>query len=142
TRVPEQDLTYWSGVNAMRALMCGDPSSPPYQIILTGAHVNLRLGGRSREGAAFGGPQVYGDQRGNERPGLPDNIYREQFVLAQRLFQGMDAATQQRPSRERARGQRGIELQGSKGVFPGVPIADLGAGHKTLARTLVDRIVA
>ena len=81
-RVPDQDLTRWSGVNSLRVLICGDPTAPPYHIVMTGVHLNLRLGGASREGAAFGGPQVYGDQRGNERPGLPNNVYREQFVLA------------------------------------------------------------
>jgi hypothetical protein len=141
-RVPDQDLTRWSGVNSLRVLICGDPAAPPYQIVMTGVHLNLRLGGASREGAAFGGPQVYGDQRGNDRPGLPNNIYREQFVLAQRLFQGMDAATQKRAVVERAPVQTGIELQGPLGIFPGVPIADLDAGHKALAQTLVERIVA
>jgi hypothetical protein len=109
---------------------------------MTGVHLNLRLGGASREGAAFGGPQVYGDQRGNEKPGLPNNIYREQFVLAQRLFQGMDAASRKRAMLERAPVQTAIELQGPRGVFPGVPIADLDAGRKALAQTLVERIVA
>src|SRR5215831_5296978 len=50
--VPEEYFTRWSGVHSMRVLVCGDPASPPYQIILTGAHVNLRVGGKSREGAA------------------------------------------------------------------------------------------
>jgi hypothetical protein len=140
-RIPDQDLTRWSGVNSMRVLICGDPAAPPYQIVMTGVHLNLRLGGASREGAAFGGPQVYGDQGGNERPGLPNNIYREQFVLAQRLLHGMDAAAQKRVMLERAPVQTGIELQGRRGVFPGVPIAALDAGHKALARTLVDWIV-
>src|SRR6185312_17298070 len=95
-RVHEEFFPRWSGVHALRVVICGDPATPPYQVILTGNHLNLRLGGVSREGAAFGGPQVYGDQRGNERPGLPNNVYREQYVLARRLFEGMDAATQKR----------------------------------------------
>ncbi len=141
-RVPRQDLTRWSGVNSMRVLICGDPAAPPYQIVMTGVHLNLRLGGRSREGAAFGGPQVYGDQRGNERPGLPDNVYRDQFVLARRLYQGIAPAARTRAMLERAPVQTGIELQGRGGLFPGVPIAELAAGHRALARTLVERIVA
>src|SRR5207245_1358687 len=74
-RIPDEYFARWTGVNAMRVLICGDPTASPYQIILTGNHINLRLGGKSREGAAFGGPQVYGDQRGNERVGLPSNLY-------------------------------------------------------------------
>ena len=58
--------------------------------VLTGPHLNLRLGGRSREGAAFGGPLVYGDQRGNERPGLPGNVYRGQLEAAARIFERLE----------------------------------------------------
>ena len=55
------------------------------------------------EGAAFGGPQVYGDQRGNERPGLPGNVYRDQFLPAQRILLNLDAIEAQsaRCSRKR-----------------------------------------
>src|SRR5262249_9166215 len=64
-RIPNEFFTNWPGVHSMYVLLCGNPRAPPYQLILTGPHLNLRLGGRSREGAAFGGPLVYGDQRGN-----------------------------------------------------------------------------
>ncbi len=63
-RIPHEYFTRFTGVHSMRLLICGDPSPGPYQVVVTAAHLNLRLGGRSREGAAFGGPQVYGDQRG------------------------------------------------------------------------------
>src|SRR5205809_5815943 len=62
TRVPEEFFTRWSGVHAMRVLIWGDPAAPPYQVILTRNHINLRLGARSREVAAFGRAQLYGDQ--------------------------------------------------------------------------------
>src|SRR5262249_21718874 len=121
-RIPEQDFTRWSGVHSMRVLICGDPTAPPYQIILTGAHVNLRVGGRSREGAAFGGPQVYGDQRGNGRVGLPGNVYREQFVLAHRILRSLDSGRRRHAVLEEAPVQTQIELQGQHGVFAGIPV--------------------
>src|SRR5207237_3724634 len=85
-RVPEECFTRFAGINEMRVLICGDPTASAYQVIITGTHLNLRVGGKSLEGAAFGGPQVYGDQRGNERVGLPGNVYREQFLIGQRLL--------------------------------------------------------
>jgi hypothetical protein len=102
----------------------------------------LRLGGKSKEGAAFGGPQVYGDQRGDERPGLPGNLYRDQFVIAQRLLQSLDAAKRKLAVLEEAPVQTGIELQGRSGEFPGIPIAQLSSDEKTLARDLVERILS
>jgi hypothetical protein len=141
-RVPEEDLTRWTGVHSMRVLICGDPSAPPYQIILTGVHLNLRLGGKSREGAAFGGPQVYGDQRGNERVGLPGNVYRDQFVLAQRLFRNLDTGRRKQALVEEAPVQTQIELQGRSGSFAGIPVAELGSERKAVARELVERILS
>jgi hypothetical protein len=139
-RVPEEFFARWTGVHAMRVLICGDPSAPPYQVILTGAHVNLRLGGASREGAAFGGPQVYGDQRGNERPGLPGNLYRDQFLLAHRILRNLDASKKKLALLDREPVQTAIELQGSRGAFPGISVSDLAPGDNALARQLVDHI--
>jgi hypothetical protein len=140
SRVPEEYFTRWTGVQSMRVLICGDPTAPPYQIILTGAHVNLRLGGKSREGAAFGGPQVYGDQRGNEIAGLPGNLYRGQFLLAQRLLRSLDAGRRNQALLEEAPVQTQIELQGRQGSFPGIAVAELGLDGKALARELVEHI--
>ena len=139
-RVPEEYFTRWTGVHSMRVLVCGDPTAPPYQIILTGAHLNLRLGGKSPEGTAFGGPQVYGDQRGNKRAGLPGNLYRDQFVIGQRLLRSLDSGRRKDAVLEEAPVQTQIELQGRHGSFAGIPVAELRPEGKALARELVERI--
>jgi hypothetical protein len=102
--------------------------------------VNLRVGGKSREGAAFGGPQVYGDQRGNEIVGLPGNLYRDQFLTGQRLLQSLDAGRRKYAVIEQAPVQTQIELQGRNGSFPGMPVAELTAEGKSMVRELVERI--
>jgi hypothetical protein len=142
TRVPEEFFTQWTGVHAMRVLVCGDPTAGPYQIVLTGAHLNLRLGGSSREGAAFGGPQVYGDQRGNDQAGLPGNVYRDQFLLAHRILRNLDSSSRERAVLAEAPVQTGVELQGRQGHFPGIAVSDLAPGEQALAAQLVDRILA
>ena len=141
-RIPEEYFTRWPGVHSMRVLICGDPSAPPYQVILTGAHVNLRLGGKSREGAAFGGPQVYGDQRGNGEIGLPGNLYRYQFLLAQRLLRGLDAGRRAEASLGEAPVQTAIGLQGRGGRFAGTPVASLASEEKHVVRDLIDGILS
>ena len=141
-RIPEEYFTRWPGVHSMRVLFCGDPSAQPYQVILTGAHVNLRIGGKSREGAAFGGPQVYGDQRGNEEVGLPGNLYRSQFLLAQRLLRGFDAGRRAEASLGEAPVQTAIGLQGRGGSFAGTPVATLASAEKRVVRALVDDILS
>jgi hypothetical protein len=140
SRIPEEYFTRWSGVHSMRVLICGDPTAPPYQVILTGAHVNLRIGGKSREGVAFGGPQVYGDQRGNNRVGLPGNLYREQFLTGQQILARLDSGRRKLALIEEAPVQTQIEHQGRHGTFAGIPVAELSPECKVLARDLVERI--
>jgi len=142
SHIPDEDLTRWAGVHSMRVLICGDPTAPPYQIILTGVHLNLRLGGKNREGVAFGGPQVYGDQGGNNRVGLPGNVYRDQFLIAQRLFRSLDEGRRKHALLEEAPVQTQIDLQGRHGSFPGLPVRELPADSKALASELIERIFA
>lgn len=141
-RIPKEYFTRLPGVHSMRVLISGDPTAGPYQVILTGAHVNLRVGGKSREGAAFGGPQIYGDQRGDGRAGLPGNLYREQFLLAQQLLHSLDEGRKKQALVEEAPVQTGIELQGRHGSFAGIPVAELTPESKGVARVLVDKILS
>jgi hypothetical protein len=141
-RVPNQDATRWAGVNLMQLLVCGDPRAGPYQILLSGVHLNLRLGGASPDGAAFGGPQVYGDQRGNEIVGLPGNTYRYQMEAAHRLIAALTPAERSTARVARAPAQVNIGLQGSSGHFDGIAVGELDAAKRELARELVAGIVA
>jgi hypothetical protein len=83
---------------------------------------------------------VYGDQRGNEIAGLPGNLYRGQFLLAQRLLRSLDAGRRNQALLEEAPVQTQIELQGRQGSFPGIAVAELGLDGKALARELVEHI--
>jgi uncharacterized protein DUF3500/5'-nucleotidase-like protein len=141
-RVPEEYFARWTGIESMRVLICGDPTAGLYQVIFTGAHINLRAGGKSREGTAFGGPQVYGDQRGNERVGLPGNLYRAQFLMGQRLLHSLDAARRKDAVIEEAPVQTKIELQGRSGSFRGIPVAELMPDSKAIANELVEHILS
>ena len=85
---------------------------------------------------------MYGDQGGNERTGLPGNVYRDQFVLARQLLQSLDAERRQRAVLEDAPVQTSIELQGRHGVFPGVAVSDFERDQQASVRALVERILA
>ena len=133
-RIPNQFYLDWPGIHATWLAICGDPRNPPYQILVTGPHLNLRIGGRSREGVAFGGPQVYGDQRGNGEIGLPGNAYRDQLEQGQQLFAHLTPGERNVARRPKAPVQTAIELQGASGVFEGIPVADLARDQRERAR--------
>lgn len=137
-RIPEQFFIRWPGVHLMSFVFCGDPRTPEWQLILSGPHLNLRLGGRNREGVAFGGPLVYGDQRGNERQGLPGNLYAYQFRRAQRLFASLTRDEQRRAVLASTPIQTRIEVQGTQGSFPGVKLGALSEPSRRIARDLLD----
>jgi hypothetical protein len=141
-RVPNEYYSKWPGVHSMHVLLCGDPRSLPYQLILTGAHLNLRIGGTSREGAAFGGPLVYGDQRGDAVPGLPGNLYRFQFEIAQRLFRSLRPEEQRLVRNKTSPIQTDIQVQGRDGSFSGLEIARLKNESRAIARELVDAMLS
>lgn len=141
-RIPDELGLNIAGVHALNVLVCGNPKTSPYQVLLTGAHLNLRLGGTSREGVAFGGPQVYGDQRGNNDQGLPGNTYQYQFRAAHRLFASLNSAEQKSAVQETTPIQTQIELQGKDGRFAGIKVATLSAESKKLTRELVDGILS
>jgi len=141
-RVPDQFFVNWPGVHLMSVVICGDPRDEHYQVILSGPHLMLRLGGRNREGVAFGGPQVYGDQRGDGRPRLPGNVYRYQLEAATRLFGSLTPAQQRDAVLARSPIQTQIEVQGRGGDFPGVAVSALAASSRALARELLDDVLS
>jgi hypothetical protein len=141
TRVSDQFFLKWPGVHATRLAIFGDPRQGPYQILVTGPHLNLRIGGRNREGVAFGGPQVYGDQHGNEEVGLPGNAYRDQLEAGQRLFASLTSAERSAARQPRAPVQTGIELQGSLGAFDGIAVADLSPSRREEVARLISMLL-
>jgi hypothetical protein len=141
-RVPEQWVSQIFGIHLTRLAIFGDPHAGPYQVLVTGPHLNLRLGGRSLEGVAFGGPQVYGDQEGNHEVGLPGNVYREQLACGQRFFASLTPGERQAARRPKAPVQTDIALQGAAGRFDGIAVANLGARSRQLAREAVSEILA
>jgi hypothetical protein len=140
-RLPHQDAMRWAGVNFTQLLFFGDPRTGPYQALLSGLHLNLRLGGRGAGQVAFGGPQIYGDQRGNNQVGLPGNPYRYQMLLAHRLWDELTSAERVAVRVGRAPAQTDIGLQGPGGRISGLPVAQLAPRKRRLAHEIVDGIL-
>jgi hypothetical protein len=135
--IPEQFFLSWPGVHGCDLLFCGNPDDAHWQVLLTGPHLNLRLGGASAEGVAFGGPQVYGDQRGDGRQGLPGNLYRGQFESALALFTGLDEDQRRRALLPGSPQQERVEVRGRHAELPGVAVGELSAAARSRAHALV-----
>jgi hypothetical protein len=140
-RLLSQYPSRFSGVNFLQLLLFGTPGRGPWQILLSGIHLNLRVGSPSHGGAAFGGPQVYGDQRGNERAGLPGNLFRYQMQAAHDLITGLTPAQRGAIRVAQAPPQTCIAVQGRGGRYGGLPVADLPVQSRRLAQGIVAGIL-
>lgn len=136
-RLLSQFPSVFSGINFLQLLLFGTPGHGPWQMLLSGIHLNLRIGSLLHDGTAFGGPQVYGDQRGNDRHGLPGNVFRYQMQAAHDLITGLTPAVRGAIRIAQAPPQTCIAVQGRGGRFDGVPVADLPVRSRRQAQTVV-----
>ena len=95
-----------------------------------------------RRRGAWGAPQVYGDQAGDNEVGLPGNVYRAQLARGQRFFASLSPGERQAARHPKAPVQTDIGLQAAAGRFDGIAVANLGARSRQLARDAVDEILA
>lgn len=138
--LPNQFFLKLPDVLATNLLVCGDPYSDQCQALFTGPHLNLRVGGKNTEGVAFGGPQVYGDQRGDAKGGLPGNNYLPQLRIATELFDSLPAELQQQAVLANSPIQTQIELQGRNGEFHGVPVAELDQDARAKVNEFIKQV--
>jgi hypothetical protein len=134
-RVPNEHFVKWPGVHAMHVLVCGDPHRPPYQVILTGPHLNLRMG-------SFGGPLVYGDQAGDGIAGLPGNAYRFQLAIAEQLWSSLRSGDRELALLPTSPIQTDIQPRGSDALLPGAPVTRLTPEGRAHVRALVDAMLS
>ena len=140
--LPNQLLLKLPDVLINNLLICGDPGSEHCQILFSGPHLNLRIGGRNPEGVAFGGPQVYGDQRGNEEPGLPGNVYRPQFLAGMALYDSLSTTQRDQALLPTSPVQTQIEVQGARGHLPGLAATELSPAQRSQVQQIIDLTLA
>jgi hypothetical protein len=73
---------------------------------------------------------------------LPGNLYRDQFLIAQRLLRTLDEGRRKHALLEQAPVQTQIELQGRHGSFAGIPVLELSSEAKTLVRDVIENILS
>ncbi len=80
--------------NDQNIAIFGEPGSGKFEFVMTGRHMTLRCDGDSAEHMAFGGPIFYGHAPEDvEEIGHPGNVFWEQGVAANRVFDMLDGAT-------------------------------------------------
>lgn len=125
------------GLDEFSVAMFGEPGSA-FEWELTGRHLTLRADGNSVDKAAFGGPIIYG--HGEETP--KDNIYHYQTKQVHEVFKALDAKQAEKALVAKAPAEAAVQLQGDKGMFPGIAVSELSADQKQLVTKTVQMLLA
>ena len=116
------------GIGRYSMVIFGEPGTNKFQWELTGRHLTLRADGNSAPGAAFGGPIVYGHSP--EDPAK--NLFYYQTKQVNEVFKALDAKQAKVALLEDSPSEDEVDLQGTKGKFPGLAVADLSSDQKEL----------
>ena len=101
----------------------GKPGDSKFEFVMTGRHMTLRCDGNSTEHLAFGGPIFYGHAASgfNETPGHPGNVYWEQALAANKVYEMLDGKQRARAEVAKSLEQFGVHLpRPSLDVFTGL----------------------
>ncbi len=130
------------GLKNYSIALFGEPGTGRFEFVLTGRHCTARCDGDSVEGAAFGGPILYGHAANsfNEQPHHPDNVYWYQAKRANEVYQALDGKQRRMallgdPRPEQATATVALN---KRGEVPGIPLSELSRDQKGL----VDAVLA
>ena len=133
------------GLKNYSIALFGEPGTGQFEFVLTGRHCTARCDGDSVEGAAFGGPILYGHAANsfNEQPHHPDNVYWYQAKRANEVYQALDGKQRQMallgdPRPEQATATIALN---KRGEVPGIPLSELSPDQKGLVEAVLDDLI-
>lgn len=116
----------------------GEPGAAKFEWEMTGRHLTIRADGNSVDGAAFGGPVVYG--HGEEDPA--ENLFHYQTKAANKVFAALDPAQREKALLETPPRENDVLLQGTNGSFKGLAGSDLSDDQLELFESVIKTILA
>lgn len=130
------------GIGEYHVAVFGTPGSGAFEWEMTGRHMTIRADGDSVEGAAFGGPIVYGHGEGDSQKGLPGNVFYYQTKKANEVFQALDGKQRDKALQPKAPDEAAVKLQGASGKFPGISVGELSSDQKSLVESVIKVLLA
>ena len=137
-RMKQQAEEDAGGMGNFSIAIFGTPGSGKFEWEMTGRHLTLRADGDSVDQAAFGGPIIYG--HGEEDPKA--NMYYPQTLKANEVFKALDAKQAEKALIKNAPKEDAVQVQGSKGTFPGIGVSELSSDQKQLVEATLKTLLA
>jgi hypothetical protein len=143
----EHDNKGQGGFGSCSIAMFGEPGTGKFEFVFTGRHVTRRCDGDAVAGAAFGGPIFYGHafKAFNEPANHEGNIYWYQALRANELFTALDGKQRKEALLDEAREEAAtdtVKLAGTGGKLAGIPMSELSADQKDLAKKVMADVLA
>lgn len=127
------------GIEQYSVAIFGKPGEGDFEFELTGRHLTMRADGNSVDRAAFGGPIVYG--HGIEEP--KDNLFYSQTLATNKVFAALDSDQAKKALiNTNAPRETAVQIQGPKGRFPGIAVADLKADQQEVVKATLRHLLA
>ena len=121
----------------------GKPGDSKFEFVLTGRHMTLRCDGDSEDHVAFGGPIFYGHApTDNESPNHTDNVFWQQAVEANNLYQMLDGRQQKQSQVAKTPREQAVAFRGAKGGFTGLPVSDMSSDQKEHLQKVIGLLTA
>ncbi|MEC9008261.1 MAG: DUF3500 domain-containing protein [Planctomycetota bacterium] len=136
-RVMQQMEDDNGGFSEYHVALFGKPGKGGFEFELTGRHLTLRADGNSVDGAAFGGPIVYGH-------GLSDpkkQLYYYQTQAADKVFKSLDAKQAAAASVGKEPKETAVLLKGKTGSFPGIKVGELSKDQQKLVEATIKTVL-
>ena len=121
----------------------GKPGAGNFEFVMTGRHMTLRCDGNSTEHVAFGGPVFYGHaaQGFNEKPDHPGNVFWEQALAANRVYEMLDGRQRKLAEVATTPREQAVGFRGADGPFPGIPVTELTADQKEHVQKTLQKLL-
>jgi hypothetical protein len=121
----------------------GVPGDGNFEFVMTGRHMTLRADGNTAEHVAFGGPIFYGHAASgfNEKVHHPGNVFWHQAVMANKVYQMLDAKHQDKALLEKLPHESAVAFRGTAAKFPGIPVAELADEQKKNLQQVLQALI-
>lgn len=130
------------GFGEYHVALFGTPGSGGFEFEMTGRHMTIRADGDSVEGAAFGGPIIYGHGEGDSQPGLPGNVFYYQTKKANEVFAALDGKQREKALVAKAPRENDVPVRGAAAAFPGIAVGELSKDQQGLVEAVIKVILA
>jgi hypothetical protein len=122
----------------------GKPGEDKFELVMTGRHLTMRVDGNSVDHMAFGGPIFHGHAASgfNEKVGHPGNVWWEQAVEANKVFEMLDGKQRKQALVAQLPAEEAVGFRGADGMFPGIPVSELTADQKEQMQKTLRLLIA